>query len=66
MKFRCKAIQIHLVCLTDLALRFISWYSARELHLSPSTRVLARVKDGETLWMKDSPLIGIWIWPQVL
>ena len=53
MKFRCKAIEIHFVCLTSLALRFISWYR---------TRVLAHVMDGETLWMKDSPLIGIWMW----
>lgn len=62
MKFRCKAIEIHFVCLTSLALRFISSYSARVLHLSPSARVLAHVKDGETLLMKDSPLIGIWVW----
>ena len=53
MKFRCKDIEIHFVFLTSLALRFISWYSAR---------VLAHVMDGETLWMKDSPLIGIWMW----
>ena len=62
MKFCCKAIKIHLVYLTDLALRFISWYSARVLLLSPSARVLAHVMDGETLLMKDSPLIGIWVW----
>ena len=60
MKFHCKAIEIHFVYLTSIAIRFISWYSARVLHLSPSARVLAHVMDGETLLMKDSPLIGIW------
>ena len=59
MKFRYKDIEIHFVCLTSLALRFISWYSARVLHLLPSARVLERVKDGETLWMKDSPLMDV-------
>ena len=39
MNFRCKAIEIHFVCLTSLALRFISWYSARVLLLSPSAKV---------------------------
>ena len=62
MKFHCKPIEIHFLCLTSLALGFISWYSARVLLLSPSARVLAHVMDGETLWMKDSPLIGIWVW----
>ena len=40
MEFRYKAMKSQSVCLTCLALRFIAWYSAR---------VLARVKDGETL-----------------
>ena len=62
MKSRCKAIKIYLVYLISLVLGFISWYSARVLLLSPSARVLAHVKDGETLLMKDSPLIGIWVW----
>ena len=65
----CKAIEIHFVCLTSLALRFISWYSTRVLLLSPSARVLllspctvlAHMKDGETLLIKDSPLIVIWV-----
>ena len=35
---------------------------AKVLHLSPSVRVLAHVMDGETLWIKDSPPIGIWVW----
>ena len=59
MKFRCKAIKIYPVCLISLALGFISWYSARVLLLSPSARVLTHMMDGETLLMKDSPLIGI-------
>ena len=48
-----KAIKIYLVCLISFALGFISWYSAR---------VLEHVKDRKTLLMKDSPLIGIWVW----
>ena len=49
MKFRCKDIGIHFVCLTSLVIGFISWYSTRVLHLSPSARVLEHVKDSETL-----------------
>ena len=62
MKFHCKAIKIDLVFLIDLELRLIPWYNARVLILSSNARVLEHVINGETLLMKNSSLIGIWVW----